>query len=71
MGQLAEGLRMFTELLAERTGRPADDFAVHNLAGAVIGTLLVAMLRAAENPSMDIFDAVEPAFAHLEAGLPL
>ncbi len=71
MGQLAGGLQLLAELLAERLGCPADDFAVQNFAGAVLGVCLPAMLRAAEDPSADVLGLIDPAFAHLEAGLPL
>ncbi len=71
MGQLAEQFQLLSGLLADRLGRRPDDFAVRNLSGAIIGTLLGAMLCACEDPSTDLLSLVDPALAHLEAGLPL
>jgi AcrR family transcriptional regulator len=71
MDQLATGHQMLAELIAERVGRPGDDFYVRNIAGAVLGVCLPAMLRASEDPEADVFALIDPALAHLEAGLPL
>jgi AcrR family transcriptional regulator len=71
IGELAETIQLLEELIAERLGRRADDFAVRNFAGAVFGVALVAMLYAIEDPTANLFELVDPAFAHLEAGLPL
>lgn len=71
MNELEGAIQMIREPIAERLGRPADDFAVQNLVGAIFGVMLVAMLRAAENPKLDVFELIDPALAHLEAGLPL
>jgi AcrR family transcriptional regulator len=71
IGELSGAIQLLAELIAERLGRPVDDFAVRNLAGALFGVALVAMLRAIEDPKANLFDLVDPSFAHLEAGLPL
>ncbi len=71
MDQLTTGHQMIAELLAERAGRSTDDFAVRNLAGAVLGVCLPAMLHATEDPTGNVFRSIDPALAHLEAGLPL
>jgi len=52
-------------------GRERDDFAVHNIAGAVLGVLLAAMLEIIDNPKADMLKVTDDALAHLEAGLPL
>ena len=58
-------------LLAPRVGRKQEDFAVHNISGAVLGVLLAAMLAIIDNPKADMLKVVDDALAHLEAGLPL
>jgi AcrR family transcriptional regulator len=70
--QFIAGLRVLTTAMAERVGRPVDDFNVRVLAGALIGVSLAA---AAESGPMhmtdDFFERVDAAVALLEAGLPL
>lgn len=58
-------------LLAPRVGKRQDDFAVHNISGAVLGVLLSATLTIIDNPKADMIKVVDDALAHLEAGLPL
>ena len=58
-------------LLAPRVGKRQDDFAVHNISGAVLGVLLSATLTIIDNPKADLLKVVDEALAHLEAGLPL
>jgi AcrR family transcriptional regulator len=71
LDQLSETLPMLVELLAERTGRKTDDLALHNLAGAVYGIAVAAMLTAVNDPDSDYLDRMDAGLAHLEAGLPL
>lgn len=71
LAQFAELADQIADLLAARTGKPKDDFAAHNLAGAVLGVMMMVMVVAAENPDVDIFKVMNDALAHLEAGLPL
>ena len=71
LGELANTVQLIAALIAERVGRPADDFAVRNLAGAVLGVAMAAMLSAVEDPKKELFELIDPALAHLEAGLPL
>jgi AcrR family transcriptional regulator len=71
LDQLSETLPMLVELLAERTGHKTDDPALHNLAGAVYGIAVAAMLTAANDPTSDYLDRMDAGLAHLEAGLPL
>ena len=58
-------------LLASRTGRAADDFAIHNIAGALLGVLMSAMMSAIQRPGEDMVEAAVRSLEHLEAGLPL
>ncbi len=67
MGQLDQ----ITALIALHAGRSKDDFAVRNLAGALLGVMIAAFLSAAKEPDVDLLSLEDQALAHLEAGLPL
>ncbi len=71
LSQFASLVDQLAHLLAPRVGRKRDDFAVHNLAGAVLGVMLAAMLAIIDNPKADMLKVTDEALAHLEAGLPL
>jgi AcrR family transcriptional regulator len=71
LDQLSESIHMIVALLAERSGRSADDFAVRNLAGALIGVGIAATLSAVDTPDSDYLQLFDLGLAHLEAGLPL
>lgn len=71
LDQLSESIHMLVELLAQRSGHPTDDFAVRNLAGALFGIAVAAMLAAADDPTRDYLQLFDAALTHLEAGLPL
>jgi AcrR family transcriptional regulator len=64
------GLELFSDAVAERTGRPTEDVAVRTLAGAIIGTGLVAMLTGEGRPE-EFFERFDAHLAQLEAGLDL
>ena len=69
--QFADLVNQVAELLATRAGKNTTDFAVRNMAGAVLGVLLAAMLTLSEDPKADMVKLADGALAHLEAGLPL
>ncbi len=72
--ELTKSLAVIATAVARRTGRPADDFAARNLAGAMLGVILAATLVPAEGPARspaDILDRIDAGLAHLDAGLPL
>jgi AcrR family transcriptional regulator len=71
LSQFASLVDQIAHLLASRSGLKHDDFAVHNLAGALLGVLLSVMLTLDDNPKADVLRTVDDALAHLEAGLPL
>jgi len=71
MSQFAGLVDQIAHLLGPRVGRTRDDFAVHNIAGAVLGVMLAAMLEIIDNPKADLLKVTDDALAHLEAGLPL
>jgi AcrR family transcriptional regulator len=57
--------------LAKRVNREPDDFAARNVAGAIIGVIMGVTLSSTERSPADLFDRIDAALAHLEAGLPL
>lgn len=71
LSQFALIVDQIAHLLASRVGKNQDDFAVHNLAGAVLGVMLAATLAIVDNPKADLIKLTDDALAHLEAGLPL
>ncbi len=71
LNQFAGLVDEVAELIAARAGCSPTDFAVRNLAGALLGVLMSAMLAAAGDPNADLIGLVDAAMAHLEAGLPI
>jgi AcrR family transcriptional regulator len=57
--------------LARRAGREPDDFAARNVAGAIIGVIMAITLESVDQSPARMFDRIDAALAHLEAGLPL
>jgi AcrR family transcriptional regulator len=71
LSQFADLVDQITELLAAHVGKNASDFAVRNIAGAVLGVLLASMLVLVRDPKADMMKIADSALEHLEAGLPL
>jgi AcrR family transcriptional regulator len=71
LDQFAQAIRHITELVARQAGRPEDDFAVRNLAGAILGVMISAEFYWAEHPDTSLVALLDDALAHLESGLPL
>jgi AcrR family transcriptional regulator len=69
--QFAGMVDQVAEVLAARVGESATDFEVRNVAGAIIGVLMSAVLATANDPHADLIQLADAAIAHLEAGLPL
>jgi AcrR family transcriptional regulator len=69
--QFADLVNQIAELLAARSGKKTSDFAVRNMAGAVLGVLLASMFTITEDPKASMVKVADSALAHLEAGLPL
>lgn len=69
--QTASQLNEVIAVVAGRAGRSSDDFAVRNLAGALLGVMMAAFLAAANDPDADLLGLEDQAMAHLAAGLPL
>ncbi len=57
--------------LAKRAGRDPGDLAVRNIAGAIMGVIMAVTLPVPDAGPGEIFDRIDAALAHLEAGLPL
>ena len=69
--EMARGIDFFADIIAGRTGRPADSLAVRNLAGAIIGVGMAVFLQ---HPDADIETSVrefDEALGVLESGLSL
>ena len=65
-------VEVIARAIAKRAGRDPDDLAVRNLAGAVMGVVMSATLPWGEaHYSAGMFERIDAALAHLEAGLPL
>ncbi len=75
MDEYARTISTIAEAAAERSGRDPNDFAIRNVAGAIVGVIMAAALPwsdwTEESGSMDLFARIDAALAHLEAGLPL
>ncbi len=71
LDQFTSAMQLLSEVVAERAGRPADDWKVRTLAGAVIGVAMAVMVAITEDPSKDFATILDEAMAHLEGGLEL
>jgi len=74
MDELTRTIDLIAEAVARRVGRDPGDFAARNVAGAAVGVILAANMpweQFAHESGADMFERVDAALAHLEAGLPL
>lgn len=71
LNRSASQLDEIVAMVAGRTGRSSDDFAVRNLAGALLGVMIATFLAAVNDADADVLGLADQALAHLEAGLPL
>jgi len=72
LAELVRTLREVVQLVAERTGLPADDERVIATAGADIGVSLAAWFACEGDTSLARYPRLfDSAIAHLESGLPL
>jgi AcrR family transcriptional regulator len=70
--EMARNVSFFAELIGKRIGKPADDFAIRNFAGAVLGVVQAAMLAVSEDDDPTMYlNRIDRALEHLDAGLPL
>ena len=70
LDELGRTAQLLSSAIAERVGRPPDDFAVQTVAGAVVGMAMSAWFAAPED-IVGFADRLERGLALLEAGLPL
>jgi AcrR family transcriptional regulator len=71
LNQSAGELDQIVALIAQHAGHSSNDFAVRNLAGALLGVMIATFFSAAKNPDVDLLGLADQALAHLEVGLPL
>jgi AcrR family transcriptional regulator len=71
LSQFADLVDQVSDVLAQRVDKTSSDFAVRNMAGAVLGVLLASMLVITRDPKADMMELADNALEHLEAGLPL
>jgi AcrR family transcriptional regulator len=75
MDEFGRTISVIAEAAARRSGRDPNDFAVRNLAGAIVGVIMAATMPwtdwAQDPPASDMWERIDAALAHLEAGLPL
>jgi AcrR family transcriptional regulator len=71
LDEFARTIDVMAAAIAKRAGRSPDDFAVRNVAGALIGVIMSATMPWAGQPATDMFGRIDAALAHLEEGLPL
>jgi hypothetical protein len=67
-------IEVISAAIAARVGRDPDDFAARNMAGAIIGVIMASTMPWQTDQEADVknmFDRIDAALAHLEAGLPL
>jgi AcrR family transcriptional regulator len=68
---LSQTGQLIADAVAERTGRDREDVAVRALAGAILGVMIEVQFYWVKHPEVDLFAAIDEAFAQLEAGLPV
>jgi AcrR family transcriptional regulator len=67
LDQFAAAMSLLAHVIAERTGRQAEDMAVLTLAGAVVGAVVAVTFATVEDPTANLAALVDEAMAHLEA----
>ena len=69
--EMSRSIDLFAEIIAERRNMSSDDLAVRNLAGAIIGSGIGALLQSYKRPSRqaDSVESFDAALAQLEQGL--
>jgi AcrR family transcriptional regulator len=71
LDQFGQAMRLLALVLAERTGRSADDLQVMTLAGAVVGVAMAVMFTMIGDPAANLAAVLDAAMGHLESGLTL
>jgi len=71
LADLTRTIRLIADEVALRLGRDPHEFAIRNLAGALIGVGMAAMLTTEDDEDADYVRLFDAGMAHLDAGLPL
>jgi len=71
LNEFADLIDQIAVPIARRSGKSPKDFAVRNMAGALLGVLIAAYFATAADPKADYMQEIDRAMAHLEKGLPL
>lgn len=75
MDEYSRTINVIAEAVATRSGRDPNDFAVRNVAGAIVGVIMAATMPwsdwADKSQPGQMFERIDAALGHLEAGLPL
>jgi AcrR family transcriptional regulator len=71
LADLTRTIRLIAAEVALRLGRDPTEFAIRNLAGALIGVGMAALLSTEEDSGADYVALFDAGMAHLDAGLPL
>jgi AcrR family transcriptional regulator len=71
LNEFADLIDQIAVPIAHRSGKSPKDFAVRNMAGALLGVLIAAYFATAADPKADYMQEIDRAMAHLEKGLPL
>ena len=71
LNEFADLIDQIAVPIAHRAGKSPNDFAVRNMAGALLGVFIAAFFATADDPNADYMKEIDKAMAHLEKGLPL
>ena len=71
LDQFAQQVDVLAVPIARRVHKDPNDFAVRNMAGALLGVFIAAYFATAQDPDSDFIEQLDKAMAHLEKGLPL
>jgi AcrR family transcriptional regulator len=70
--EFSRAIEIIAQAAARRSGRDPDDFAVRNVAGAIVGVIIGALMPyVPDHHTPEMTSRIDAALAHLEAGLPL
>jgi len=69
--ELTRTIEVIAAAVAKRAGRRPDDFAARSVAGAIVGVIMAVTLGPPDDGPAEMFNRIDAALAHLEAGLPL
>ena len=67
--QAAQTVRQVIDLATARAGRPAGDFAIYTMAGAILGVMGAAEVYWVEHPESNLATLLDEALAYLEPRL--